>query len=190
MTDYPMPPQIARLPRVGTTPVPWTVQWSTGSEHVVQRESGPVVVCTCKAGKGHPIFGSPCANRQRQAVAERRCTVCGIPIEPDQVCVWPLADTTTRYYFEAPAHPECLAFTMRACPKLASITHRTHVVQAHHYLIWERRAIGTSPEGLVFDMAPFGEPSPGVLELYTLTPIDPEFVPAPVWLDTYAQDLR
>ncbi|WP_159945314.1 MULTISPECIES: hypothetical protein [unclassified Nocardiopsis] len=189
MNDHPMPPPVARLPRAGTTPVPWTVQWSSGTEHVVERESGPVLVCTCKAGKGRPRFGDPCANRQRQAVAERRCTVCGTPIDADQVCTWTLADTATQYYVEAPAHPQCLAFALRTCPKLASIAHRTHVVQARDYLIWERRALGTSPNGeLVFEMVPFGDPSPGVIELYALTPVDPEFTPAAVWLADHVQD--
>ncbi len=188
MNNHPMPPQIARLPRVGTTPVPWTVQWSKGSDHVVQREGGPVLVCTCKVGKGHPLFGSACPNRQRQAVTERRCTVCGTHIEPGQVCVWPVADISTRYYFEAPAHPTCLAFSLRACPKLASIVHRTHVVQARDYRIWEHRAIGTDSEGLIFEMVPFGEPSPSVVELYAITPADPAFIPAAVWLAERDQD--
>lgn len=187
MTDHPMPEQIARLPQANTAPVPWTVRWSKGSDHVVQRENGPVLVCTCKAGKGHPLFGSPCPNRQRQAVAERRCTVCGTPVEADQVCTWPLADPATRYYFEAPAHAQCLAFALRTCPKLASIAHRSYVVQARDYLVWEHRAIGTSPEGVVFEMVPFGEPSSGVVERYALTPIDPEFTPAAVWLADQSQ---
>jgi hypothetical protein len=190
MTVYPMPEQMARLPRVNGTPVPWTAQWSSGTEHVVERESGPVVVCTCRVGKGRPRFGNPCANRQRRAVAERRCSVCGTPIGPEETCAWTLADTATRYYVEPPAHLHCLLFALRACPKLTSITHRSHVVQAYDYTVFERRAIGTSPDGLVFEMVPFGDPSPGVVELYALTPIDPVFTPAAVWLDEHTQDPR
>ncbi|WP_028648093.1 hypothetical protein [Nocardiopsis sp. CNT312] len=182
MTTHPMPPEIARLPRAGSTPVPWTVQWSGGGDHVVQRDQGPVLVCTCKPGKGRPRFGTPCVNHQRRAVQERRCTVCGIPIDTDQACTWPLADTDTRYYFEAPSHAQCLAFALRSCPKLASIAHRTHVVRARDYTVLERRAVGTSPEGIVFEMVPLGEQGSGVVELYALTPIDPEFTPTSEWL--------
>jgi hypothetical protein len=113
---------------------------------------------------------------------ERRCTICGTHIDPDQTCTWSLADTSTRYYFEAPAHAECLAFALRTCPKLASIAHRSHVVEARDYTVWERRAIGTSPEGLLVEMVPLGEASAGVVEHYALTPIDPRYTPATQWL--------
>lgn len=179
---HPMPPQIARLSRFGSVPVPWTVQWSSGAEHIVQRETGPVLVCTCKAGKGRPRFASICVNHQRQAIQERRCAICGIQIGPEQACTWPLVDTRTHYYFEAPTHSECLAFALRVCPKLASLTHRSHVVQAHDYTVWERRAIGTGPDGPVFEMVPLGDPSLGVVEFYALTPFDPVFTPTLQWL--------
>ncbi|WP_019608845.1 hypothetical protein [Nocardiopsis sp. CNS-639] len=182
MTTYPMPEQMAHLPRVHGTPVPWTAQWSSGTEHVVERENGPVLVCTCRIGKGRPRFGNPCANRQRQAVAERRCSVCGTPISAKATCAWTVADTATRYYVEPPAHLHCLLFALQACPKLASIAHRTHVVQAVNYTVFERRAVSASPEGGVFELVPFGEPSAGVVELYALAPVDPLFTTAAVWL--------
>jgi hypothetical protein len=37
-------------------------------------------------------------------------------------------------------------------------------------------------------VVPFGDPSPGVVELYVLTPIDSLFTPAVVWLDEHTQD--
>ncbi len=188
MTTYPMPEQMARLPRVHGTPVPWTAQWSSGTEHVVERESGPVLVCTCQIGKGRPRFGNPCANRQRQAVAERRCSVCGTPIGAEASCAWTVADTATRYYVEPPAHLHCLLFALQACPKLASIAHRTHIVQAFSYTVVERRTVGTSPEGPVFELVPFGEPSAGVVELYALAPTDPLFTTAAVWLADQTED--
>ncbi|MBB5494868.1 hypothetical protein [Nocardiopsis metallicus] len=126
-------------------------------------------------------------NHQRRAMQERRCTICGTHVGSEQACTWPLADTGTRYYFEAPAHSECLAFALRSCPKLASIAHRSYVVEARDYTVWERRAIGTSPEGLVFEMTPLGEPPSGVVELFALTPIDPQFTPATQWLADHAR---
>lgn len=37
------------------------------------------------------------------------------------------------------------------------------------------------------EVVPFGDPTPGVVELYVLTPIDPLFTPVAVWLDEHTQ---
>ncbi|GAA1114023.1 hypothetical protein GCM10009642_60510 [Nocardiopsis metallicus] len=39
-------------------------------------------------------------------------------------------------------------------------------------------------------MVPFSDPSPGVIKLYALTPIDPLLTPAAVWLDEHTQAPR
>ncbi|GAA1457531.1 hypothetical protein GCM10009603_07700 [Nocardiopsis exhalans] len=39
-------------------------------------------------------------------------------------------------------------------------------------------------------MAPFSDPSPGMVKLYALTPIDLLLTPAAVWLDEHTQAPR
>lgn len=58
------------------------------------------------------------------------------------------------------------------------------------YTAFDRRTIGASPDEPIFEVIPFGDPSPGVVKLYALTPIDPLLTPAVVWLDEHIQAPR
>lgn len=65
----------------GNTPVPWTVSWSSEEgmfiapcPHFARR---PAISQIASPGEGKPQFGKPHMNRQRTAIAECRCDLCG-----------------------------------------------------------------------------------------------------------------
>jgi hypothetical protein len=91
-------------------------------------------------GRAH--FGRLDENRRRRALRERLCQVCGERLE-DRVClaVRP-ADVEVGYTPEPGLHPECLAYSVRACPMLNG--------QMAHY----RRAAGAALPATAQAVAP------------------------------------
>lgn len=64
----------------GATSVPWTVSWTGEEETSVAfcRFAGGLALCQAEAqGVGKPRFGKPHYVRQRQAIVEELCDLCG-----------------------------------------------------------------------------------------------------------------
>jgi hypothetical protein len=65
----------------GNTAVPYTVSWSAEDHFTVEScrfAGGRMAICQSVApGQGKPIFGKPHSQRQRQAIAENLCDICG-----------------------------------------------------------------------------------------------------------------
>ncbi|MDX3020103.1 cell envelope biogenesis protein OmpA [Streptomyces acidiscabies] len=95
--QLPVPTRCAGRPTLGGLLVPWI---------------------TLYAG-GRYLFGALDKNRRDQALAEGRCQVCGQGFD-ERIClaVRP-ADVSVGYTGEPGMHPECLAYSVRACPMLS-----------------------------------------------------------------------
>ena len=68
----------------GNTAVPWTVSWTGEDAFRVDRcrFSARLAICQADApGVGKPLFGKPHWQRQRHAIAECRCDLCGKPLK-------------------------------------------------------------------------------------------------------------
>lgn len=93
----PVPIRCAGRPNLGSLVVPWI---------------------TLHAG-GRYLFGALDKDRRDRALAERRCQVCGQSFD-ERIClaVRP-ADVHAGYTAEPGMHPECLAYSVRACPMLS-----------------------------------------------------------------------
>jgi hypothetical protein len=58
-------------------------------------------------------------DRHRQALQERRCWVCGEPLDKEMAFVGGPLSAAQRLYSDPPAHPECAEFSAKVCPFLA-----------------------------------------------------------------------
>lgn len=106
--------------------VPWTTPWTAEmTDHVVKREhivQGALAICQRIApGEGKPLFGTQHLQRQRQAIIQGRCDVCGGVIRPGQHRVLlhpgtPLKGTNEVGHTMAPAHRECARQAALVCP--------------------------------------------------------------------------
>ena len=68
---------------------------------------------------GRYLFGALHPLRLAQAITERRCSVCGWPLERPLVLLMRLSDLPRRYTSEPALHPVCAAYTQAACPMVA-----------------------------------------------------------------------
>lgn len=108
------------------TIVPWTTPW-TGEDGApwVEREhytGGAHALCQKDTpGEGKPIFGAAHYQRQRKAIIQGRCDVCGRAIRPGQarVLLHPgnqLKGTAEVGHVMAPSHRECARLAAQVCP--------------------------------------------------------------------------
>lgn len=108
------------------TLVPWTTPWTgensgfeVRNEHYLE---GNWSLCQKSApGEGTPIFGSAHYQRQRQAIVQGRCDVCGRMIQPGQakVLLHPgnrLKGTDEVGHVMAPSHRACARLAAETCP--------------------------------------------------------------------------
>lgn len=138
----PQPPGVMELPKVGLMPVPYITVYlneeqaaagdrtiAYGPEFVERAPEGPRIDCVCVFGEGKASIGQQCPVRQRDAMANRLCNVCGQKVEEvDAIFVGAspaaymnggmrsiVAGMVSR---EAPTHRACLGYSALVCPKL------------------------------------------------------------------------
>lgn len=100
----PLPPRIARLPvDARGYPIPWFVDWLDGV----------------------PEFRAMDLLKWRQAIAQRRCWVCGDPLGQFLAFVVGPMCVINRTTAEPPCHRECAAWSAVHCPFLS----RPHMVR-------------------------------------------------------------
>lgn len=113
----------------GNTPVPWTVSWSgeeTFSLGPCRFFEGRIAILQPEdAGNGTPQFGKPHSCRQRQAVAQGLCDLCGMPLKHStkvslsHARVVPHgAEGPCVMQVEPLLHKACAAESIRFCPSL------------------------------------------------------------------------
>lgn len=113
----------------GGTPVPFTVSWSAEETFRLgpcRHAEGRLSILQLVApGQGKPMFGKPHAQRQRQAIADGLCDLCGKPLAARTKVS--LSHARVRHngavgpavlQVEPLLHRECAAVSMRHCPSL------------------------------------------------------------------------
>lgn len=181
--NIPLPPRLASLPldhRGVPVPyiTPWKAQFADGRSPFELRQtakSGVIVACRCRPGVGRPVLGTQCPTRQRRAMTHRLCGVCGQPHEPgaDLAFVGKPGDL----FPEAPQHPECLAYSVKACPALRDDDRTGAVFTAKDYRLFEQR-VEIKPDGSIGRKQTFPEgdkaaSTAGALWIHLAEPLNP-----------------
>lgn len=135
-------------------PVPWVAIWSEemygpemeslpdgtiqpkwGFTHLTSREYGMWMLTTPDDRSGHPEFGATHSRRQREAMRDVLCQVCGehvegkmfwvVPNEPPHIELWLI-----RQVINPPVCGPCLELAREVCPHLKSTPPATIVPHA------------------------------------------------------------
>ena len=121
--------QLPNVSRFGATAVPFTVSWTGEEKHFVGhcRFSGRQALCMAHSpGVGKPQFGKPHSNRQRQAIAEGLCDLCGkslknrtkVSLSHARERMNAAGGGTGILQVEPLLHRECALESMKFCPSL------------------------------------------------------------------------
>ena len=113
----------------GTLPVPRTTAWSGENQFFVapcRWANGALAVCQNEApGVGKPTFTKPHSQRQRQAIAEALCDLCGQSLRNRIKVSLSHANIRTNgalgpaiLQVEPMLHRSCAATSIRYCPSL------------------------------------------------------------------------
>lgn len=184
----PKPPAVAALPaNTAGLPVPWNASWTAAPERVrYQAGCGLVLDCDCVHGHGTPRYGEQCMRRQRQAMVERRCGLCGQAIAPTDTVVFYGSPAQAPLFIEPPTHPSCMAYAARVCPRLAEHAGVSVVFLSRDYRLLQRRALTADPQDMadhgLFDLDDPLARLAGVLDFYVAVPTAPKVVPVTEWL--------
>lgn len=195
----PVPAIIDALPKDRRGfPIPWVADWSSGSKKSFSvHEVGPGLPygrddCDCTPGVGEPILGRQCPVRQRQAMTERLCQVCGLGILATEDLHF-LGGDTIKVYVEPPLHAECAAYSLQVCPGIVrregmSVHVARNVELCHQFIVFQ----GDDDITL---FTPFGERPPlttilpSVLVFHGALPIEGQRFAAAQWLTTYTEEI-
>lgn len=187
----PLPPGVIELPTASGMPVPYITVFLLADRDVAEPEfadteapGGLAVGCGCVLGEGRPDWGKQCPVRQRKAMIQRRCSVCGRRIgreavfaaSPPEILI--PGGPVQRYSVEAPAHPRCMAYSALVCPRLRRQAHVVNLAFVPGpYPLLDRWQTTPRPHRYV----PHGTPRPrtdagrypGALDLIAATLDDP-----------------
>jgi hypothetical protein len=121
--------QLPNITRFGATAVPFTVSWTGEERHFVGhcRYSGRQALrMEHSPGLGKPQFGKPHSDRQRQAIAEGLCDLCGrglknrtkVSLSHARERANAAGGGTGILQVEPLLHRECALESMKFCPSL------------------------------------------------------------------------
>lgn len=167
----PMPPAVAALPTTGSgMPVVYITQYLPADRAAPDPEypdfdapGGLAIGCACEFGHGRPQIGKQCPHRQRQAMVQRLCNVCGNQV--DQAIFAGVTDLALPdlpdglVSIEAPTHPACLAYSALTCPHMSSHLHEYRIATTGSYGLWDRWMI----TGGEHSFQPHDTPRPQIL---------------------------
>lgn len=121
--------QLPNVTRFGATAVPFTVSW-TGEEKqfvgMCPYAGRPALRMVHSPGIGKPQFGKPHSDRQRQAIAEGLCDLCGkslktrtkVSLSHARERMNAAGGGTGILQVEPLLHRECALESMKFCPSL------------------------------------------------------------------------
>jgi hypothetical protein len=122
--------------RIGET-LPWSVAWSGEQGFRVQPSrdfAGMLELDQRQApGEGEPVFAAVHVSRQRRAMVDLLCHVCGGPTTPDDRWVFPTASGGMVTMTDGqvgwgcnvpPMHRDCAARAHAQCPRLGRLDDR------------------------------------------------------------------
>ncbi|MBA8929506.1 hypothetical protein BC739_006724 [Kutzneria viridogrisea] len=161
-THIPKPDRVARLPHIGAMPVVFITCYSTNPVPTVLGRNGVEAGCDCTYGIGKPQIGVQCTIRQRQVMAERRCSVCGQTAPGEELLfagVERSAEFGGRLFsMEGGAHAECLAYSAQTCPVLVANRGKVTVAATREYGLVKRLILGHRADRPVYGLWPHGVP--------------------------------
>jgi len=162
MTD-----EVADLPRTASgMPVVYITQYLPADRSAPDPEfpdfdapGGVVLDCRCTFGRGRPLIGKQCPHRQRKAMLERRCNVCGQRVKVGYFAgVTRVGDAEGRAGWaclEAPSHASCLAYSALTCPHMLDIVDEYQIATTDgDYGLLDRWMVGPNEH----DFFPHGWP--------------------------------
>lgn len=204
IADVPMTPQIAALPRHPSgMPMPYaTLHLVDGAPDPCTLgplpTGGSLMRCSCVHGEGRPIFGKPCPHRQRRAVREHRCVLCGRRIQSTVKAVFigveqnRLAERTEWTSIEPPAHSTCAAYSALTCPRLARADGGDiNVAVARTWRIWQHIFTGLNMRSGAMPL-PGGRvdaPRGVAVDMFIAVLDQPQVMPLAEWMATLAPTL-
>ena len=203
--DIPKTPAIEDLPATASgMPIPYTTLYldKEGNDPTdlvrLPNGGGLILRCSCKFDVGRPRFGKPCPYRQRKAMMERRCVVCGRNIKLGRPVIF-LGVSRNRpdgvgdpmwTSIEPPAHAPCAAYSALACPRLAARPEDVLVATSRTYDIWKHIVLSFDGDGqAVGPIVPMTTPVvTGAVDIYIAVPHrrNTTVVPVTEWLARYA----
>ncbi|MFB6392564.1 hypothetical protein [Polymorphospora lycopeni] len=80
---------------------------------------------------GRPVLGAVHRSKAMRCISEFRCQICGDPLGSPMVVFVTDAQLADRYSPEAALHPECAAYSRKACPVLAGQVDTLRGVDRH-----------------------------------------------------------
>lgn len=106
--------------------VPWNAGWSAEESYEIRNcrwAGGRLALWSPhRPGEGKPVFARPHMVRQRQSIAEMRCTVCGERTKRRERWWFKLGNfiENDRWFAttEAPVHRACAEHALAVCPHL------------------------------------------------------------------------
>lgn len=121
--------QLPNVTRFGATAVPFTVSWTGEEKQFVgycEHASRRALCMAVAPGIGKPQFGKPHSNRQRQAIAQGLCDLCGkslktrtkVSLSHARERMNAAGGGTGILQVEPLLHRECALESMRFCPSL------------------------------------------------------------------------
>lgn len=109
--------------------VPWVISWSGETRFEVRNcrwaSHNPAIWQSHAPGEGRPLFTKPHHVRQRRAIQQCLCSVCGEPTSRRdrywfQHCEWHAPSKGWRVV-EPPLHSACAEIARAQCPRLKSM---------------------------------------------------------------------
>ncbi len=101
----------------GKAPVPDTTEWSAETDYFIGTFKGQPALCQPRCQEGRPAFGKQHFVRQRQAVYQGRCDLCGRPLR-DRTKFSLSEPLDGNLQVEPLLHRECAEISIGACPHL------------------------------------------------------------------------
>ena len=129
------PAKLDHLPRAGGLPVPWVALWSAEQgtaflrDEFPQGKKHPCVAHEERIGEGRPVFGKTSQVRQRRAMLQGLCQVCGRRLSRQFAC---LETSHERWasrrgalpvpvLTESPTCATCAVASLEICPGLKGL---------------------------------------------------------------------
>lgn len=103
--------------------VPWTASWSSEERLFVAKcpyaMNKPAICQPESPGFGRPLFATPHSIRQRKAIVECLCDLCGQPIAGDRISLSFDRKVDVGFVQAEPLlHGDCAAISIKYCPHL------------------------------------------------------------------------
>ena len=148
--DVSMPPAVSSLPRDKRGyPIPWISEWEAFDDSpgvIFDSEGYALVGCGCEIGQGEPNLGKLCPARQRRAMRNKLCDVCGGTVDPPFIF---MGKRGNLCYSESALHIDCAVYSVQVCVAIRTPLKRANfeIVLCDRYDLMRQVWYGLAPDG-------------------------------------------